>query len=291
MKGIVLAGGSGTRLFPLTKAISKQLLPVYDKPLIYYPISTLMLSGVREFLIISSPRDIKSFEELLGDGKNLGVTFSYQVQPKPNGIAEAFIIGEDFIDGNPVTLILGDNIFHGVGLGAQLRQLQKTDGAQIFAHSVRDPENYGVIEFGTDGSTLSIEEKPKSPKSNYVVPGLYFYGSDVTELAKLITPSHRGELEITSLNQIYLKNGNLKVTKLERGTAWFDTGTIASLSDASNYVRILEERQGSKIACPEEISWRNNWIDDNQLLKISETYFNSQYGNYLKQLLSTSSAF
>lgn len=291
MKGIVLAGGSGTRLYPLTRAISKQLLPVYDKPLIYYPISTLMLSGIRDFLIISSPRDIQSYMDLLGDGENLGVRFSYRVQPKPNGIAEAFIIAEDFIAKSPVALILGDNIFHGVGLGAQLRQLETTTGAQIFAHSVRDPENYGVIEFGLDGSVLSIEEKPKIPKSNYVVPGLYFYGSDVTQIAKRLEPSERGELEISSLNQLYLEKGQLSVKMLDRGTAWFDTGTIDSLSDAANYVRILEERQGSKIACPEEISWRNSWIDDRQLLQLAGSYLNTSYGDYLRQLVSNPSAF
>jgi glucose-1-phosphate thymidylyltransferase len=291
MKGIVLAGGTGTRLYPLTRTTSKQLLPVYDKPLIYYPISTLMLAGIRDFLIISSPRDIQSYKDLLGDGGNFGVKFSYLVQPKPNGIAEAFILAEDFIGNNSVALILGDNIFHGVGLGAQLRQLEKINGAQIFAHSVRDPENYGVIEFDLDGSVLSIVEKPAFPKSNYVVPGLYFYGSDVTQLAKQLIPSQRGELEITSLNQLYLERGNLSVKLLDRGTAWFDTGTIDSLSDAGNYVRILEERQGSKISCPEEISWRNAWITDKQLLNLAEAYVKTSYGDYLRQLLTNAGAF
>ena len=291
MKGIVLAGGAGTRLYPLTRIISKQLLPVYDKPLIYYPISTLMLSGIRDFLIISSPRDIQAYKDLLGDGASLGVKFSYRVQPKPRGIAEAFIIGEDFISNNSVALILGDNIFHGVGLGAQLRQLEKINGAQIFAHSVRDPENYGVIEFGLDGSVLSIVEKPSLPKSNYAIPGLYFYGSDVTQLAKQLVPSERGELEITSLNQLYLDKGQLNVKRLDRGTAWFDTGTISSLSDAGNYVRILEERQGSKIACPEEIAWRNSWINDKQLLQLAEAYAKTSYGEYLRQLLINADAF
>lgn len=286
MKGIVLAGGAGTRLYPLTRTTSKQLLPVYDKPLIYYPISTLMLAGIREFLIISTPRDIQSYMDLLGDGAGLGVKFSYLVQPEPKGIAEAFILAEDFIDNNSVALILGDNIFHGVGLGTQLRQLDKINGAQIFAHSVRDPQNYGVIEFDLQGNILSIIEKPLIPKSNYVIPGLYFYGSDVSQLAKQLIPSERGELEITSLNQLYLQSGRLNVKILDRGTAWFDTGTIDSLSDAGNYVRILEERQGSKIACPEEISWRNSWITDKQLLELAKAYDKTSYGDYLQKLLT-----
>lgn len=286
MKGIVLAGGTGSRLWPLTKSVSKQLLPVYDKPLIHYPLGTLLLAGIREILIITTPQDRAAFEILLGDGSHYGCNFQYASQAKPNGLAEAFIIGEDFISDQDVALILGDNIFHGVGLGSQLRTLNTVSGATIFAYKVSNPEDYGVVEFSDDGRVISIEEKPKNPKSNYAVPGLYFYDSHVVDIAKSIQPSFRGELEITSINERYLVEGKLTTKILERGTTWLDTGTFESLHAASSYVQIIEERQGSKISCLEEVAWRNCWISDAALFQIAESYRENPYGKYLKALLS-----
>jgi glucose-1-phosphate thymidylyltransferase len=287
MKGIVLAGGSGSRLWPITKGVSKQLLAIHDKPLVHYPIGTLMLAGIRKILIISTPNDIDSFRRLLGDGKNLGLSFEYLVQQKPEGIAQAFIIAEEFVGDESVALALGDNIFHGVGMGTQLRSLENLSGAHIFAYKVSDPENYGVIEFELNGNVKSITEKPKNPLSHWVVPGLYFYDSKVTKYAKSIMPSSRGELEITSLNTIYLEEGALQVTRLERGTAWLDTGTIENLSSASTYVRILEERQGLKISCLEEIAWRNGWISESQLRQIAVSYGENPYGKYLFSIIDS----
>jgi glucose-1-phosphate thymidylyltransferase len=288
MKGMVLAGGTGSRLWPITKGVSKQLLPVYDKPLIHYPLGTLFLAGIRQILIITTPEDNSAFQRLLGDGSRYGASFKYAMQGKPNGLAEAFIIGEKFIDGGAVSLILGDNIFHGVGLGRQLQEVSTNDGATIFAYKVADPERYGVVEFAENGNVISIEEKPTEPKSNFAVPGLYFYDSQVVEIAKNVKPSERGELEITSVNQFYLNTGNLKTMVLERGTTWLDTGTIQSLHAASSYVQIIEERQGSKISCLEEIAWRNGWISTDNLLSISEEYGSNPYGIYLKMLINES---
>ena len=285
MKGIVLAGGTGSRLWPITKGVSKQLLPVYDKPLIHYPLGTLFLAGIDEILIITTPQDRSSFERLLGDGSQYGCSFHYASQEKPNGLAEAFLIGENFIDGDDVALVLGDNIFHGVGLGKQLRAIETTDGATIFAYRVSNPESYGVVEFSPDGKVVSIEEKPTKPKSNFAVPGLYFYDSRVVEIAKSIKPSARGELEITSVNEQYMKEGRLSIRILERGTTWLDTGTFETLHAASSYVQIIEERQGSKISCLEEIAWNNSWISDEQLLEIADTYKGNPYGHYLRGLL------
>jgi len=284
MKGIVLAGGSGSRLWPITRGMSKQLLPVYDKPLVHYPLATLMLAGINDILIITTPEDQPAFKRLLSDGSDLGIQFQFATQEQPNGLAEAFIIGKDFIGIEKVALILGDNIFHGAGLGAQLKTLTDIDGAAIFAYKVSDPERYGVVEFGGDGQVISIEEKPVKPKSKFAIPGLYFYDQLVIEIAKTIQPSARGELEITSINQEYLKLGKLKTSVLERGTAWLDTGTFDSFNAAAAYVKVVEERQGNKIACLEEIAWRNKWISDSQLMKLAEGYKGNSYGNYLKQL-------
>jgi glucose-1-phosphate thymidylyltransferase len=288
MKGIVLAGGTGSRLWPITKGVSKQLLPVYDKPLIHYPLGTLFLAGIREILIITTPEDLAAFQRLLGDGSQYGASFDYAVQEKPNGLAEAFIIGEKFIAGGNVSLILGDNIFHGVGLGRQLEEISKGEGATIFAYKVADPERYGVVEFAKGGKVISIEEKPSAPKSNFAVPGLYFYDSNVVEIAKDIRPSKRGELEITSVNEFYLNSGQLITIVLERGTTWLDTGTVETLHAAASYVQIIEQRQGSKISCLEEISWKNNWISESQLMKIAKEYGKSPYGIYLLSLINSS---
>jgi glucose-1-phosphate thymidylyltransferase len=286
VKGIVLAGGTGSRLWPITKGVSKQLLPVYDKPLVHYPLGTLFLAGIREILIITAPEDLSAFQRLLGDGSQYGASFVYSTQEKPNGLAEAFIIGEEFIAGGNVSLILGDNIFHGVGLGRQLEDINTNDGATIFAYKVADPQRYGVVEFADDGNVISIEEKPRKPKSNFAVPGLYFYDSQVVEIAKDIQPSKRGELEITSVNEFYLKAGQLKTMVLERGTTWLDTGTIQTLHAASSYVKIIEERQGSKISCLEEIAWRNGWISDSDLEILAQAFGPNPYGAYLQSLTS-----
>ena len=285
MKGIVLAGGTGSRLWPITKGISKQLLPVYDKPLIHYPLGTLFMAGIREILIITTPEELPAFKRLLGDGTQYGVSFEFATQEKPNGLAEAFIIGEKFIENKSVALILGDNLFYGVGLGKQLENINPDGGATIFAYRVSDPERYGVVEFEDSGNVISLEEKPKKPKSNFAVPGLYFYDSDVVEISKAIQPSVRGELEITSVNLEYLKNKSLSVRILERGTAWLDTGTFKSLHAASSYVQIIEERQGLKISCLEEIAWTKKWINSKQLDQLAISYGKSDYGNYLSSLL------
>lgn len=285
MKGIVLAGGTGSRLWPITKGVSKQLLSVYDKPLIHYPLGTLFLSGIKEILIITTPEDQDAFMRLLGDGSQYGTSFQYAVQEKPNGLAEAFIIGEEFIGSDDVALVLGDNIFHGVGLGTQLRSINTQLGATIFAYKVSDPERYGVVEFSSDGKVISIEEKPENPKSSYAVPGLYFYDSEVVKFAQDVKPSARGEIEITSINERYMVEGRLSTRILERGTTWLDTGTFESLHAAASYVQIIEERQGSKISCLEEIAWRNSWISSNDLEKIADGYKNNPYGIYLNNLL------
>jgi len=286
MKGIVLAGGTGSRLWPLTLGVSKQLLPIYDKPLVHYPISTLMLAGIREILLITTPEDQQSFQRLLGDGKKYGISISFAAQESPDGLAQAFIIGENFIGPDSCALVLGDNIFYGDGLGTQLKFLTNLEGAHIFAYKVKDPERYGVVEFDQSGKVISLEEKPKEPKSNYVVPGLYFYDNSVVEIAKSVKPSSRGELEITSVNQAYLLKGNLKTTVLERGTAWLDTGTFESLNAASAFIQIIEERQGQKVSCLEEVAWRNGWITDTELLARADEYKSSPFSGYLKGLLT-----
>lgn len=287
MKGIILAGGTGSRLWPLTRVVSKQLLPVYDKPLIYYPLSTLMAAGIREILIITTPQDTESFRELLGDGAHMSLSISYEVQNSPDGLAQAFIIGEAFIGSSNCALILGDNIFHGSNFRDELSEVQSVSGGLIFAYQVADPGSYGVVEFNSDNKVLSIEEKPEKPKSNFAVPGLYFYDNSVVEVAKKITPSHRGELEITSVNNHYLEQGQLSVQVLPEGTAWLDSGTFESLHDAASYVRVIEERQGIKVSCPEEIAWRNGWITDAELEQLGMSLKKSGYGNYLLKLLGS----
>lgn len=281
MKGIVLAGGSGTRLHPLTIAVSKQLMPVYDKPMIYHPLSTLMLAGINEILIITTPEDQAAFKKLLGDGSQIGCRFEYVAQPSPDGLAQAFILGADFIGTDSVALVLGDNIFHGSGMGTLLANKVNPDGAVVFAYQVHDPERYGVVEFDKDFKVLSIEEKPTQPKSNYAVPGLYFYDNEVVSIAKSIKPSPRGELEITDVNRVYLEKGKLEVGVLDRGTAWLDTGTFDSLQEASQFIEVIEKRQGLKVGCIEEVAYRKGFIGKEQLLALGEKYKKSGYGSYL----------
>ena len=285
MRGIILAGGTGTRLWPITKGISKQLMPIYDKPMIYYPLSTLMMAGIREILVITTPEYNDQFKALLGDGTRLGIKFEYAVQPSPDGLAQAFIIGEEFIGDDSVALVLGDNIFHGAGLGASLRAHESIEGGLIFAYHVSNPTAYGVVEFDENMVARSIEEKPASPKSSYAVPGLYFYDNSVVGIAKTIESSSRGELEISTINERYLQRGNLQVQILDRGVAWLDTGTFESMMQASEYVRVIEDRQGFKVGCIEEIAWRAGWIDDDELAALSVPLVKSGYGTYLASLL------
>jgi glucose-1-phosphate thymidylyltransferase len=284
MKGIILAGGSGTRLYPITKGISKQLMPIYDKPMIYYPLSVLMLAGINEVLIITTPEDSSQFQRLLGDGVEIGCKFSYAVQAVPNGLAQAFVIGADFIGNDKVALVLGDNIFYGAGFGRLLQSFNDVNGAAVFAYEVSDPERYGVVEFDDNKQAISIEEKPMQPKSNYAVPGLYFYDNSVVEIAKNIAPSARGEYEITDVNRVYLENGTLQVGVMSRGTAWLDTGTFDSLSDACEFVRVIEKRQSQKIGCIEEIAYRMGFIKHEQLIAIADKYAKSGYGEYLRKV-------
>ena len=286
MKGIILAGGSGTRLYPITKGISKQLMPIYDKPMIYYPLSTLLMSGINEILIITTPEDQSQFQRLLGDGSQLGCHFEYAAQPKPEGLAQAFIIGEEFIGDDKVALVLGDNIFYGHGFGDSLKGCTDPDGGVVFAYPVSDPERYGVVAFDANKKAISIEEKPAEPKSNFAVVGLYFYDNDVVEIAKNIKPSERGELEITAINEEYLKRGKLKVQTMDRGTAWLDTGTFASMNDASQFVEVIEKRTGLKVGCIEEIAWQEGFIDDGDLIRLAEDLQKSGYGKYLHRLLA-----
>ncbi|NUU04784.1 glucose-1-phosphate thymidylyltransferase RfbA [Leifsonia sp. C5G2] len=285
MRGIILAGGSGSRLWPITKGISKQLMPIYDKPMVYYPLSTLMMAGINEILIITTPEYNEQFRALLGDGSHLGIRIEYAVQPSPDGLAQAFIIGEEFIGDESVALVLGDNIFHGTGLGSALRNHTDIDGALIFAYQVSDPKAYGVVEFDDDFKAISIEEKPAQPKSTYAVPGLYFYDNSVVEIAKTIEPSARGELEISTVNERYLEAGTLQVQVLDRGTAWLDTGTFESMMQASEYVRVIEDRQGFKVGCIEEIAWRAGWIDDAAMTELAKPLVKSGYGRYLMRLV------
>jgi len=289
MKGIILAGGSGTRLYPITYAISKQIMPVYDKPMIYYPLSTLMMAGIREILIISTPKDLPLFKELLGDGSRLGLNLEYKVQEIPNGLAQAFVLGEEFIRNDSVSLILGDNIFYASGLSKKLQGCTNPDGGTIFAYHVSDPKRYGVVEFDANKKAISIEEKPENPKSNYAVPGLYFYDNNVVEIAKNLKPSARGEYEITDVNKIYLQQGKLHVNVFDRGTAWLDTGTFASLMQAAQFVQVIEERQGLKLGCIEEIAWRMGFINDEQLENLAQPLLKSGYGEYLLTQLHSNS--
>ena len=285
MRGIILAGGTGSRLWPITKAISKQLMPVFDKPMIYYPLSTLVMAGIRDILIITTPEDQAAFQRLLGDGSQFGINLEYTVQPSPDGLAQAFVLGADFIGGDRVALVLGDNIFHGVGLGTQLRANTEIDGGLVYAYQVADPTAYGVVEFDEDGHAISIEEKPAKPKSRFAVPGLYFYDNSVVEIARDLKPSARGELEITTVNETYLKAGRLTVSVLDRGTAWLDTGTFVSLVQASEYVRVIEERQGLKIGCVEEVAWRAGFLSDERLHELAQPLLKSGYGRDLVNLL------
>ena len=290
MKGIILAGGSGTRLHPITRGISKQLMPVYDKPMIYYPLSTLLMAGIREVLIITTPQDLEQFERLLGDGSTWGIEISYATQPSPDGLAQAFIIGADFVGHDAVALVLGDNIFYGTGLGTSLRKNTDLKGGHVFAHHVSEPSAYGVVEFDEEGTVLSIEEKPARPRSNFAVPGLYFYDNDVVQIAANLAPSPRGELGITGINEAYLQRGDLTVTVLPRGTAWFDTGTFQGLLEASQFVHVVEARQGHKIGCVEEVAWRNGWLTDAEFSDLADPLVKSGYGTYMHQVLTEARA-